>query len=163
MCHVGETSVKLYLYDVIICHIWSTYQKILVCSHSVCVALDTKTQPKLDLPREPWLKLDELGIRKWFWLKTWWANEKETRNRTSKAVLVVRPWPVSSWPFTIFSLPNSMVSWYFVGKYLITMLERGWASSRGKFKFTGHCLYHRNLAWRCYWRFCYLAWRLLLF
>ena len=38
MCHVGETSVKLYSYDVIICHIWSTYQKILAFSHSVCVS-----------------------------------------------------------------------------------------------------------------------------
>ena len=35
MCHVGETLVKLYSYDVIICHIWSTYQRILAFSHSV--------------------------------------------------------------------------------------------------------------------------------
>ena len=35
MCHVGETFVKLYSYDVIICHIWGTYQRILAFSHSV--------------------------------------------------------------------------------------------------------------------------------
>ena len=29
MCHVGETSVKLYSCVVIICHIWSTYRRIL--------------------------------------------------------------------------------------------------------------------------------------
>lgn len=38
MSHVGETSVKLHSYDVKICHIWSTYQRILAFSYSVCAS-----------------------------------------------------------------------------------------------------------------------------
>ena len=55
MYHVGETSVKLYSYDIIICHIWSTYQRILAFSQSVC-ALDTKIQPNtIDLSMRLWV------------------------------------------------------------------------------------------------------------
>ena len=96
-------------------------------------------------------------------IETWWVIEKETRNRTSKPVRVVGQWPVSSWPFTILSLPNAMVFGYFVGECTITTLQSGWASSRGKFKPTGHYLYHRNLAGLCHRWFCYLAGRILLF
>ena len=36
--HVGETSVKLCCYDVIIWHIWTTYPRFIAFSHSVCAS-----------------------------------------------------------------------------------------------------------------------------
>ena len=57
--HVGETSVKLYSYDVLICHIWGTYQRILAFPRSVCAS--HQTQKRLFSPSNAmWFKKNSL-------------------------------------------------------------------------------------------------------
>ena len=83
-----------------------------------------KTQPKLDLSRELWLKLDDFGTRKRF------RSKRGGRMRKKPGLEQVSMFESSDHDLSVTDhlpspLPNAMVSVYFVGECTITTLQSG--------------------------------------